>query len=153
MRNAVYATLAVVALVVLALGGYLLLDMQKQKAAELTREAAAENSVSELLPRRFSDSHQDKTADKGDLVAVNYVGALEDGTVFDSSQAQGQPLAFEIGAGEVIKGMEEGVKGMKVGEKRRLKIPPHLGYGATGAPPTIPPNATLIFDVELLKVN
>ncbi len=90
----------------------------------------------------------------GKSVTVNYTGTLTDGTKFDSSLNPGRtPFTFNLGAGEVIKGWDEGVAGMKVGGKRKLTIPPSLGYGAAGAPPVIPGNATLIFDVELLKVE
>ena len=91
-------------------------------------------------------------AKNGMLVSVHYTGKLEDGTEFDSSIPRGQPFTFTLGTGQVIKGWDIGVEGMKVGEKRRLVIPPHLGYGARGAGGAIPPNATLIFDVELLEV-
>ncbi len=89
----------------------------------------------------------------GKKVTVNYVGTLSDGTKFDSSYDRNQPFSFELGAGFVIKGWDQGVVGMKVGGKRKLTIPPDLGYGSAGIPPNIPPNAVLIFEVELLKVE
>ena len=95
----------------------------------------------------FGDS-----AEIGMSVSVHYTGKLEDGTEFDSSIPRGQPFTFTLGAGQVIKGWDLGVEGMKIGEKRSLVIPPHLGYGIRGAGATIPPNATLIFDIELLEV-
>ena len=100
--------------------------------------------------------NQEGSGDRADIgmsVSVHYTGKLEDGTVFDSSIPRGQPFNFTLGAGQVIKGWDLGVEGMKVGEKRNLVIPPHLGYGVRGAGATIPPNATLIFDVELLEVT
>ena len=89
----------------------------------------------------------------GKKVTVNYLGTLEDGTKFDSSYDRAQPFTFNLGMGEVIKGWDEGVAGMKEGGKRKLVIPSSLGYGERGVPPQIPPNATLIFEVELLKVE
>ncbi|MGA9767431.1 MAG: FKBP-type peptidyl-prolyl cis-trans isomerase [Blastocatellia bacterium] len=89
----------------------------------------------------------------GQRVTVHYTGTLEDGSKFDSSLDRGQPIVFPIGTGRVIRGWDEGLMTMKVGGKRRLTIPAYLGYGAQGRPPVIPPNATLIFEVELLGVQ
>ena len=89
----------------------------------------------------------------GHHVTVHYTGWLTDGTKFDSSLDRNQAFQFQLGAGQVIRGWDEGVKGMRIGGKRKLTIPPDMGYGAAGAGGVIPPNATLVFDVELLDVK
>ncbi|MGH2748430.1 MAG: FKBP-type peptidyl-prolyl cis-trans isomerase [Actinomycetota bacterium] len=93
-----------------------------------------------------------ETAESGDTITVHYVGTLESGEQFDSSRDRGEPFPFRLGAGDVIPGWDEGLVGMQVGGVRRLTIPPDLAYGETGFPPDIPPNATLVFEVELLEV-
>ncbi|XP_053680081.1 peptidyl-prolyl cis-trans isomerase FKBP2 [Anopheles nili] len=90
---------------------------------------------------------------KGDLVHMHYTGTLEDGTEFDSSIPRGNPLTFTLGMGQVIKGWDQGLLGMCEGEKRKLVIPPELGYGERGAGEKIPPNSVLIFEVELVKID
>lgn len=92
-------------------------------------------------------------AQNGTVVSVHYRGTLEDGSVFDSSYDRGAPIEFTLGVGQVIPGWEIGILGMKVGEQRTLIIPPELAYGERGAPPVIPPNATLRFEVELVGVR
>lgn len=94
-----------------------------------------------------------EAAKAGDTVTVNYVGALPDGTVFDASAKHGQSFSFKLGAGQVISGWDQGLIGMKVGGKRSLIIPPDMAYGAQGAGGVIPPNATLLFEVELVKIG
>jgi FKBP-type peptidyl-prolyl cis-trans isomerase len=93
-----------------------------------------------------------KMAEAGMNVSIQYTGYLTDGTKFDSSLDRGQPLKFQVGGGQMIAGFDEGVKGMRIGGKRKLTIPPDMAYGAAGRP-GIPPNSTLLFDIELLDVQ
>lgn len=96
---------------------------------------------------------QGDSAQPGQRVSVHYTGWLTDGQKFDSSKDRNDPFDFPLGRGHVIAGWDEGVAGMQVGGSRKLTIPPHLGYGARGAGGVIPPNATLVFEVELLGIN
>lgn len=117
----------------------------------------AENSQEVTMPSGLK--YIDQVVGTGDVAVagrtanVHYTGWLENGKKFDSSVDRGQPFSFPLGAGRVIKGWDEGVQGMKVGGKRKLTIPSELGYGSRGAGGVIPPNATLIFDVELIGVR
>lgn len=124
------------------------------------RSDAADNQVTEMpdgLKYTDTKTGDGATAHSGNKVSVHYTGWLSNngakGKKFDSSVDRGQPFQFTLGAKQVIAGWDEGVSGMKVGGKRTLTIPPELGYGSRGAPGAIPPNATLIFDVELLQVQ
>lgn len=120
-------------------------DEFKETAADSTTTASG-LQISEL------SAGTGEEARSGQNVSVHYTGWLTDGTKFDSSRDRGQPFTFGLGRGQVIKGWDEGVAGMKVGGRRRLTIPSELGYGRQGAGP-IPPGATLVFTVELLKVG
>lgn len=132
--------------------------------AIITPEVAQKNQVQKLDINTFQASSSGlrikdevvgtgQEAKTGDTVSVQYVGTLADGTKFDSSYDRNQPFETQIGVGQVIKGWDEGIVGMKVGGKRILIIPPDLGYGEQGAGQSIPPNSTLIFQVELLGVK
>jgi len=90
---------------------------------------------------------------RGDTVTIHYVGTLTDGKKFDSSRDRNMPFVTKIGVGQVIKGWDEGVPQLSLGQKARLTVTPDYGYGARGFPPVIPPNATLVFEVELVKIN
>ena len=107
------------------------------------------------MPLKIEDTKVGTGAEAkaGKPVTVHYVGTLTNGSKFDSSRDRNEGFAFTLGAGQVIKGWDEGVAGMKVGGLRKLTIPPELGYGARGFPPVIPGNSTLIFEVELLQVG
>lgn len=124
-----------------------------ENTAEPTATSSAEPVMQDKLIIQDEVVGTGAAAVPGKKVTVNYVGTLTDGTKFDSSYDRNQPFSFNLGAGEVIQGWDQGVVGMKVGGKRKLTIPPSLGYGAAGAGGAIPPNATLIFEVELLKVE
>jgi len=123
-------------------------NMNQDNSQEVPDKFDIQGMDVEILQRGSGE-----TARAGDTVTVNYVGTLEDGTKFDSSIDRGQPFEFTLGQNGVIQGWELGVKGMKVGEKRKLTIPPQLGYGENGAGGVIPPNATLIFEVDVLGIN
>ncbi len=130
-----------------------LADEKKQAAAELDKVAAGfDETESGLRYKIIQEGKGDKAA-KGDTVSVHYEGSLSSGQVFDSSYKRNKPIDFKLGVGQVIPGWDEGIGLLQVGDKARFIIPSHLGYGAAGARGVIPPNATLIFDVELMDVN
>lgn len=115
---------------------------------------APENLVTTPSGLKYVDTQEGTgaTPETGQTVYVHYTGTLQNGTKFDSSRDRNQPFSFRLGAGQVIRGWDEGISTMKVGGRRQLIIPPDLGYGARGVGP-IPPNSTLLFDVELLQIS
>lgn len=126
-----------------------------QAAAAAQKEVPMNSPIPDATELQITDQVVGTGAEaaSGQKVTVHYDGYLTNGTMFDSSRQRGTPFSFNLGSGQVIQGWDQGVAGMKVGGKRRLIIPPDLGYGAQGAGAAIPPNATLIFDVELLQVE
>ena len=141
-------TIAIVLIAALGLTGLAYLFLRNESRS-------AQSEVTTASGLRYVDlvTGTGPSPKPGQTVSVHYTGTLENGTKFDSSVDRGQPFTFQIGVGRVIKGWDEGVMTMKIGGKRRLIIPPQLGYGARGAGGVIPPNATLIFDVELIDVK
>jgi len=130
-----------------------LADKAAKAAAELDKIAAGFESTESGLRYQFIQRGDGKPAVKGHEVSVHYKGQLVDGTEFDNSYKRKKPIDFKVGIGQVIEGWDEGIMLLKVGDKARFVIPSHLGYGERGAGGVIPPNATLIFDVELMDVK
>lgn len=129
-------------------GNYYIKKMDLTSSSQTTQQENAPKPKIEILQEGSGAAAKD-----GDNVSVHYTGTLENGEKFDSSLDRGQPFQFTLGVGQVIKGWDEGIVGMKTGEKRKLTIPPELGYGTKGVSGKIPPNSTLIFEVEMLKIN
>jgi FKBP-type peptidyl-prolyl cis-trans isomerase len=150
-------------LAVIIIGGYFLWQNNYKSSGSALSEGLNQNQQNS---QQTSDNYEiqgmkveiltqgtGEGAKTGDLVTVNYVGILQDGTKFDSSIDRGQPFAFTLGQNSVIQGWEQGLVGMKPGEKRKLTIPPELGYGSQGAGGVIPPNATLIFEIDMISIG
>jgi len=142
----------IIGLLVAALAIYGIARFRQQRQNQFT---LGENMITTDSGLQYEDlvSGKGAEAQPGDEVSVHYTGWLQDGTKFDSSVDRNQPFEFTLGANEVIPGWDEGVSGMRVGGVRQLVVPPELGYGSQGAGSIIPPNATLVFEVELLAVN
>jgi FKBP-type peptidyl-prolyl cis-trans isomerase len=158
VRNQRIAIIAVV-LLLLAGAAFLVYYTSRPDQPAVSQSAAGLPDISDLTTTDSGLQYKDVTvgsgaeAQAGNTVSVHYTGWLTDGTKFDSSVDRGQPFSFPLGAGRVIPGWDEGVAGMKEGGKRILVIPADLGYGANGAGGVIPPDATLVFEVELLDVQ
>jgi peptidylprolyl isomerase len=151
----IFARYIVVAVAVSALAIAPLISATTRAAAAPAKKAPAKSKPKRADGLIIKDLKVGKgaLAKAGKTVTVHYRGVLTNGREFDQSYKRGAPFTFSLGAGQVIKGWDRGVAGMRVGGKRKLTIPPSLGYGPDGSPPVIPPNATLIFVVELLKVQ
>ena len=158
--------IGVAAILVLAIAGYFVWMKQHESSQIEAQSSVQTPSQGETSAQGGASSPADKDlkieelkvgsgdeAISGKSVSVHYTGWLTDGKEFDSSRKSGQPFTFQLGAGQVIPGWDQGVAGMKVGGKRKLTIPSHLAYGEHGAGNVIPPNATLVFEVELLEVK
>lgn len=125
----------------------------KNTLMQTEQQPQAVTAPTELVVETLSEGTGDRVSANGDSLSVHYVGTLLSGTKFDSSRDRGTPFTFTLGAGQVIRGWDQGMLGMKVGEKRKLTIPASLGYGSRGAGDIIPPNATLVFEVELISID
>lgn len=136
--------ISVIVLILVAVGIYFLFLMPKNNPTNYD----IQGMKVEILKQGTGEG-----AKAGDNIVVNYVGTLTNGTKFDSSIDRNQPFSYTLGQNRVIQGWELGLLGMKVGEKRRLTIPPELGYGSQGAGNAIPPNSTLIFEIDMLSIN
>jgi len=154
-RSSLLLVVGLALIATIALGGCGAKASDSSKPAPEATPAESTGSAEQATELKIKDDTvgTGTEAKNGDRVNVHYTGWLTDGTKFDSSKDRGQPFAFTLGAGEVIPGWDQGVVGMKVGGKRTLTIPPDLGYGAQGAGGVIPPNATLVFEVELVSVD
>ena len=144
-------TILIAALLLIAAGVVIFFVFNKKENNEPLPEET--NQMADLLKIEILKEGTGAAAKNGDTVVVHYTGTLIDGKKFDSSLDRGEPYSFPLGAGEVIAGWEQGILGMKVGEKRKLFIPSDLAYGERGAGGIIPPNAPLIFEVELLEIK
>jgi len=157
-KEALLKDLAIIALLII-IGALVYLTIERREAPITRQEVATStetipmDSMNSALKINIITEGTGTVAENGKTVSVNYRGTLADGTQFDSSYDRNEPLTFILGGGQVIQGWELGILGMKVGEKRKLTIPPELGYGPNGFPPVIPANATLTFDVELVAVQ
>lgn len=156
MSKIILAIIGLVLLIIIVLALYLVLvNPSSNTPTQNQNEEQTENKTSTIQGMKIEILKEGSGAEAkaGDTVTVHYTGTFTDGKVFDSSVGRNTPFPFTLGQGKVIPGWDLGVVGMKVGEKRKLTIPPNLAYGENGHPPIIPQNAILIFEVEMLKIN
>ncbi len=144
--------LIVIILIIVVLVFFAIIKKEKGKEVIKIERTQKQLAHPELLIEDI-DPGKGKIAKEGDTASVHYIGKLEDGTVFDSSYKRGKPLTFTLGQGRVIQGWEIGIEGIREGGKRKLTIPPELGYGESGVRGIIPPNSPLIFEVELIEIK
>ena len=148
----IYLFLLMIAVVSVVMLVVIVLNFKKSKNMNdnnVQNKSAVENPL-QVFDLVIGASDAVKT---GDIVKVHYIGSLQDGSEFDNSYKRGAPLEFQVGGGQLIAGFDKGVLGMKKGGKRKIIIPSQMGYGPDGNPPVIPPNATLIFEVELVEIS
>lgn len=149
MSKSLMTVILVVVLIVIGVAIYFLLQpMNNTNSTQTSKIFNIQGMKVEILKDGTGEG-----AKVGDNIVVNYVGTLQDGTKFDSSIDRNQPFPYTLGQNRVIRGWELGLVGMKVGEKRKLTIPPELAYGDSGRPPVIPEKATLIFEIDMLSIN
>lgn len=151
--KSILLALIVIVIIFMAFKYYKSDEVGKKPQVQTENNQIKEDKTMNLKIETTQEGTGDAVVKSGDVISVHYTGKLENGTKFDSSVDRGTPFEFQIGQGMVIQGWEQGLLGMKVGEKRTLTIPSELGYGASGAGGIIPPNATLIFDVELISIK
>ena len=154
MNKIVLVIITIIILILLAGGVYFLTkpDASQNQQQNQNQQTSTNYNIQGMKVEILKEG-TGEAAKKGDVVSVHYVGTLENGTKFDSSIDRGERFSFTLGENRVIQGWELGVAGMKVGEKRKLTIPPELGYGSQAVGGVIPANSTLIFEVELFKIN
>lgn len=166
MKKTILAAVIIVLIIILAFTAYYFMAKNNNQPAEPNENAGTENGENQSNEQQNQQSYEiqgmkveilqqgtGEASKTGDIVTVNYVGVLQNGAKFDSSIDRNQPFSFTLGQNRVIQGWELGVLGMKAGEKRKLTIPPELAYGDQAVGGVIPANSTLIFEVELLKIN
>src|SRR3989344_2152813 len=151
MKTTKIIVFLIIVLILIAAGLVYYFDFYQKK--NMKEENKITNQTADRIKIEILEKGNGAAAKNGDTIVVHYIGTLENGTKFDSSLDRGRPFSFVLGAGQVIAGWEQGILGMRVGEKRKLTIAPELAYGEAGAGNAIPPNATLIFEINLLKIN
>lgn len=146
-------SIAIISILVILGAGFFYFIQPKNINSQLSENQNSSQFKIENMEVKILKQGLGQGAKPGDKVTVDYVGVLENGAKFDSSIDRGQPFVFTLGQGSVIKGWDLGVEGMKIGEKRKLTIPPELAYGEAGAGDIIPPNSILIFEIDMLGIN